>query len=254
MNTELDVIEANIDTEIAEENEINSIPDWEETMDIIEVAEEAAENWAKEINRKRKEEGKPEIAIPFSRSYSEELISQENVKISLPSSGAKFLSPISGHQIIAFQSESLDGLTHLEIPAHYQNGDMTTRNANGSLRPTVARHFFIGPEYFGSFIIAKVTITKKTEILSGRQMLNINIDPVRKSGKVAVLRNNYLRKGEDIPMVKKPDGTEEPAQIAIADYELKLGVTKNGSQFEVAIPESEKFVRFEPINPLRIIV
>ncbi len=265
--TEQDVIE-NTGNQTAEDKQVTSLPNWEETIGTIETAEEAIAEYVKKLNQKREEENKSkkeagievspedekEIKIPFSHSFSQDLISVKKVKIKLPAPGAQFLNPIEGHQIFAFEDENLDGLKHIEILPHYANGDSTARCANGSIRPTVVRHFFVGPDLFGSFIIANVTVTKKTEILSGRQMLNINIHPIKKAGRVAVLKNNYLRNGEPAPMVKNPDGTEEPAKIVTAYYELKLGVAGNGSQFEVKIPESDKFVRFETIKPLSVIV
>lgn len=152
------------------------------------------------------------------------IISKELVKISVPSTGAKYMEPVSEHNLLVFEDENLSSIVPVYIKGHYTHGDFPANNILGKLRPRVVRHFYVLAGYYGATIAAEVTIKEKTDLITGEKMVIIDIQ-------------------QEVP------NTDEGIQVL---HTLRLGVPSTGASDEALIPGSELCVKIEAIRPQTI--
>jgi len=153
----------------------------------------------------------------FVAALYKTLARQENVCVIIPGENAKYLKLIKAHGIAVFKDENLNSVTLLEAPDHYVHGDFPQRNADGTVSPKVIRHFLVEPSLLGKEICANVEIKEKTDLLTGRSTIIVDIQQLSDG--------RYL-----------------------SNHILRLGGIAVGLKNEVPIPETNLCVRFEKIN------
>ena len=157
----------------------------------------------------------------FVPSIFKTLIEQNSVRLSVPPASAKYLKRVPDHKIIVFDNESLSSLQLFDVDGHYVHGDFTKRQADGSVKPTVIRHFWVKNESAGKDITANVVVKEKTCLFTGQKTIIIDI-------------------------------TEAP-ETSVATHVLRLGTTPIGADNEFMIPVENKCVRFDKITQEKII-
>lgn len=141
----------------------------------IELAQKAVKN----ENEKREKEGRDEVVLV--NSYYESQTKAGLVKLRVPDESAPYLKYVGKNEIFVFADDQLQKLVNLEIPAHYRHGDHPERRADGSLRPTVVRNFYIEKSFLGKEMVAVVNINKKVDIATREEMIIIDIFPEKKT-------------------------------------------------------------------------
>lgn len=153
-------------------------------------------------------------SICFCRSVFVETKGYENVLVSIPIEP----KPVKSHLLGVFDSRDLKKLSKLEIlevPDHFTTGDFL-RYENGEAKPIVIRHFLMPKESTGKKIVAKVTVQRKVDLITGGEMIMLNI-------------------------------THTPG--AEPKRKMILGTRPLGRADETMIPETGKCIRFEELAP-----
>ncbi len=159
----------------------------------------------------------------FVASTFKYLFGVELVKIKVPSAEARHMRLIDEHELLVFEGTALNNLVMIKIATHYAHGDFPIRNAEGKLRPSVIRHFYVDPLFLGEDIVASVEVKEKKDLLTGERTIVIDIVQIIADGRVTV------------------------------EHALCLGsVDSLGIKEEVKIPGNEKYIRIEKTNPVQI--
>jgi hypothetical protein len=151
------------------------------------------------------------------------LTKYEGVKISIPGPTATHLKKVDAHKLLVFEGTALKNVMMIDISEHYVHGDLPVRDAEGKVKPSVVRHFYILPGYLGQEIAASVEVKEKTSLLTGEKMIIIDIVQIHASG--------------------------FPVEV---DAVLRLGAPSTGTAGEISIPGTDKCVRIEKITAVKI--
>lgn len=140
---------------------------------------ELAQKAVKAENEKREREGRDEAILV--NSYYESHAKAGLVRLRVPDENAPYLKYVGKNEIFVFADDQLEKLVNLEIPAHYRHGDHPERRADGSLRPTVVRNFYVEKSFLGKEMVAVVNINKKVDITTREEMIIIDVFPEEKT-------------------------------------------------------------------------
>ena len=155
--------------------------------DRLEIAKKAVEA----TNKTAKNEGREEC--PLVRSVYETVISESLVMIKIPSENAPYLKTVPQNSMFAVADEKVSSLKTVVVPRHYRHGDFVERRADGSLRPTAVRHFYVSESSLGKTIPAIVEIKKKVDLVSKEETILIDIFEFKVEENLEV--KNVLRLG-----------------------------------------------------------
>jgi len=138
-------------------------------IDRIETAQKAV----KTVNQEAEKNGEEEKV--FVRSIYTTLSQHQPVMIKVPNENAPYFKVVPGNSMFAIADEKVSALKPVEVPRHYRHGDFVERRADGSLRPSVVRHFYISPDSIGRTIPAIVEVKRKVDLATKEETIMIDI-------------------------------------------------------------------------------
>lgn len=152
----------------------------------------------------------------FVAAHFKQIMEISNVCVKIPAATAKYLKFVPEHEIIVL-NENLSGVNTIRIPKHYAHGDFPRRNEDGTVKPSVIRHFVVKEKDLGKDVPCTIIVKEKNDFLSGEK--TIILDFLVQLGK------------------------------SECDKILRLGVPVLGEEKkiekEVLIPETNLCIRFE---------
>jgi len=126
------------------------------------------------------------LGVGYSSCVYKPLVKENCVLVKIPERDAKYMRVVSKHTVLMPQ-ENLKEAIILEVSSHYLHGDFPHRLPDGCIKPSVMRHFFVSADDCGKRLVCTVDLQTKTDLLSGEEVIIVNVFPEKNKDPKKVL-------------------------------------------------------------------